>query len=90
MKGIENEYPLVEPTEENAFELSAPERNARGIASLPGSLKEAIEAFAGSDFGRQALGDHVFESLIQNKTIEWDAYRKHVSDFELDRYLAVL
>jgi glutamine synthetase len=90
LKGIENEYPLVEPTEENAFELSAPERNARGIASLPGSLKEAIEAFAGSDFGRQALGDHVFESLIQNKTIEWDAYRKHVSDFELDRYLAIL
>ena len=39
---------------------------------------------------RRALGDHVFESLIQNKTIEWDAYRRHVSDFEMDRYLAVL
>ncbi|MBF6600040.1 MAG: glutamine synthetase [Dehalococcoidia bacterium] len=90
LKGIENEYPLVEPTEENAFELTEHERRERGIASLPGSLKEAIQAFADSDFCRQALGDHVFESLIQNKTIEWDAYRKHVSDFELDRYLAVL
>ena len=90
LKGIENEYPLAPPTEENAFELSDAERGARGIETLPGSLKEAIAAFAASDFAREALGDHVFESLIRNKTIEWDAYRKHVSDFELDRYLAVL
>jgi glutamine synthetase len=90
LKGIEGEYPLAPPTEENAFELSDAERAARGIETLPGSLKEAIAAFAASDFAREALGDHVFESLIRNKTIEWDAYRKHVSDFELDRYLAVL
>ncbi|HEX5479200.1 MAG TPA: glutamine synthetase family protein [Dehalococcoidia bacterium] len=90
LKGIENEYPLAQPTEENAFELSDAERRARGIDTLPGSLKEAIEAFGASDFAREALGAHVFESLIRNKTIEWDAYRKHVSDFELDRYLAVL
>ncbi len=90
LRGIEGEYPLMEPTEENVFELSADERRARGIEALPGSLKEAIAAFAASDFAREALGDHVFESLLQNKTIEWDAYRKHVSDFELDRYLAVL
>jgi len=42
------------------------------------------------DETRRALGDRVFESLIENKTIEWDAYRRHVSDFEMDRYLAVL
>ena len=57
---------------------------------LPGSLKEAIEAFASSDFARRALGDHVFESLLENKTIEYDAYRRHVTDYEMDRYLAVL
>ncbi|MHB8685376.1 MAG: glutamine synthetase, partial [Dehalococcoidia bacterium] len=90
LAGIEHEYPLAEPTEENVFELTEAERRARGIEALPGSLKEAIQAFAGSDFARGALGDHVFESLLQNKTIEWDAYRKHVSDFEMERYLAVL
>ncbi len=72
------------------FEIGADERARRGIENLPGSLKEAIQAFSGSDFARRALGDHVFESLIRNKTIEWDAYRRHVSDFEMDRYLAVL
>jgi len=90
LEGIEREYPLAPPTEENVFEIGPEERARRGIENLPGSLREALQAFAGSDFARRALGDHVFESLIQNKTIEWDAYRRHVSDFEMDRYLAVL
>ncbi len=90
LEGIEREYPLPPPTEENAFDLTAEERASRGIESLPGSLKEAIQAFAGSDFARRGLGDHVFESLLQNKTIEYDEYRRHVSDFEMQRYLAIL
>jgi glutamine synthetase len=90
LEGIANEYPLAEPTEENVFELSVEERNARGIELLPGSLKEAIESFSTSDFARRALGDHVFESLLRNKTIEYDSYRRYVTDYELDRYLAVL
>jgi glutamine synthetase len=36
------------------------------------------------------LGDHVFNSLIANKKFEWDRYRTHVTDFELDRYLPIL
>jgi glutamine synthetase len=90
LEGIEREYPLGPPTEENVFEIGAAERAKRGIESLPGSLKEAIETFAGSEFARKALGDHVFESLLQNKTIEYDVYRRHVTDFEMDRYLAIL
>ncbi len=90
LEGIEREYPLPSPTEENVFEVVADERKRRGIDTLPGSLKEAIEAFSGSDFARRALGDHVFESLLQNKTIEYDSYRRHVSDYEIERYLAVL
>jgi glutamine synthetase len=90
LEGIANEYPLMPPTEENVFELTLEERKTRGIEVLPGSLKEAIEAFSTSDFARRALGDHVFESLLQNKTIEYDSYRRYVTDYELDRYLAVL
>lgn len=90
LEGIEHDYPLAPPTEENAFELGPEERKRRGIETLPGSLKEAIQAFEGSDFARRALGDHVFQSLLENKTIEYDAYRRHVTDYELERYLAVL
>jgi glutamine synthetase len=90
LSGIEHEYPLMEPTEENVFEMSEDERKGRGIDLLPGSLHEAIEAAQESELVRSALGDHVFESLIKNKTIEWNAYRTHVTDFERERYLGVL
>ena len=90
LAGIEHEYPLPEPTEENKFEMSEEQLNAKGIELLPGTLDEAIRATEGSDLMRTCLGDHVFESLIKNKKIEWEAYRAHVSDFELERYLGIL
>ena len=90
LEGIEREYPLPEPTEENVFEMTDEERRERGIALLPGSLHEAIQATEESELMRRCLGDHVFESLIKNKKIEWDAYRTHVTDFELERYLSIL
>jgi glutamine synthetase len=90
LAGIEHEYPLQEPTEENVFEIGEEERKRRGIELLPGDLQEAIEAAAGSSLMRECLGDHVCDSLIKNKKIEWADYRAHVSDFERKRYLAVL
>jgi len=90
LEGIEKEYPLPEPTEENVFQMSERERQERGIAILPGSLLEAIEAAESSDVLRRSLGDHVFNSLIANKKIEWNAYRTQVTDYELERYLPIL
>ena len=90
LEGIEREYPLPEPTEENVFEMTDEERREHGIALLPGSLHEAIQAAEESELLRRCLGDHVFESLIKNKKIEWDAYRTHVTDFERERYLSIL
>jgi glutamine synthetase len=54
----------------------------------PGSA--AIEVADQSEFLRRALGDHVHESLITNKRIEWDRYRAAVTDYEINRYLPVL
>jgi len=90
LDGIENERPLPSPVEENVFEMTPAERAARGIEMLPGSLIEAIEVAEKSSFLREALGDHVFESLIANKRIEWERYRRHVTDFELREYLPIL
>ena len=90
LDGIEHERPIPTPVEENVFEMSAADRAARGIETLPGSLAEAIEAAEESPFLRSALGDHTFESLVANKRIEWERYRRHVSDYELREYLPVL
>lgn len=90
LEGIAKEYPLPEPTEENVFEMSEDDRRERGIVLLPGDLHEAIEAAKESELLRRCLGDHVLDSLIRNKTIEWNDYRRHVTDFERDRYLGIL
>ena len=90
LEGIEKEYPLPKPAEENVYELKPEEREERGIRMLPGSLAEAIELAEGSKLVRKALGDHVFNSFIQNKKIEWDLYRTEVTDYELKRYLPIL
>jgi glutamine synthetase len=90
LEGIEKEYPCPEPVEENVFEMTEEEQHKRGISHLPGSLWEAIELAEGSDLLRRCLGDHLFESLITNKKIEWSTYRRQVTDFELKRYLPTL
>ena len=90
LDGIENNTPLPTATETAAARLTDAERAARGIESLPASLGEAIEAFSASSLMRETLGDHVFESLIANKKIEWSDYRRQVTQFELDRYLGML
>ncbi len=90
LDGIEREIPLRAPTEENVFEIPPKELAARGIDMLPSSLGAAIETAEKSEFLRRALGDHVHESLITNKRIEWDRYRRHITDFELREYLPIL
>lgn len=90
LEGIEKEYPLPAPSEENVYELKPEERAKKGIKTLPGSLVEAIEVAEGSKLLKKALGDHVFHSFIRNKKVEWDLYRRAVTDFELKRYLPLL
>jgi glutamine synthetase len=87
LKGIQEGYTLCDPIEEDIFEMSPSERIDAGITSLPGSLGEAIALSEKSVFLRETLGDHVFDKFIANKKIEWDKYRIHVSQFELDTYL---
>jgi len=90
LEGIEKEYPCPEPVEENVFQMTAEERERRGIAHLPGSLFEAIELAEQSELLRRCLGDHLYEILLKNKLIEWSDYRRHVTDYEIKRYLPVL
>jgi len=90
LEGIINKYEPPEPVEENVYEMSEGERKHRGIKTLPGSLEEALSLTEKSEVVKKALGDHVFEKFIENKRIEWDRYRMHVTDYETKRYLPIL
>ncbi|HUU65579.1 MAG TPA: glutamine synthetase, partial [Dehalococcoidales bacterium] len=90
LEGIEKEYEVPEPVEENVYEMTEEERRRRGVGTLPVSLLEAIQLTEKSELVRKALGDHVFNAFIKNKKIEWDQYRTQVTEYELKRYLPIL
>ncbi|MBN2073283.1 MAG: glutamine synthetase [Actinobacteria bacterium] len=90
LKGIEDKYELPAPVEENIFEMDPARMNEKGIETLPDNLYEAVRYMENSELVRETLGDHIFHKFIDNKKIEWDRYRTHVSKYELDTYLAIL
>ncbi|HUP87257.1 MAG TPA: type I glutamate--ammonia ligase [Acidimicrobiales bacterium] len=90
LAGVERGYELPAEAEGNLYELSSEDRSAGGIASLPGSLAEAVDLMEGSSLMADALGAHVFEWFLRNKRDEWSAYKTQVSQFELDRYFPTL
>ncbi|GAI60205.1 unnamed protein product, partial [marine sediment metagenome] len=90
LEGIKNKYKLPDPIEENIFEMDIKRREAAGIENLPDNLYEAVKIMEGSKLVKETLGDHIFNKFIENKKIEWDRYKTHVSKYELDSYLSVL
>ena len=85
LAGIEEGLDPIDPVE-GAFGVNEQAK----LAKLPANLGEAVELFAASDLMRKTLGDHIHSYLVDTKRAEWIEYLRHVSQWELDRYLAVL
>jgi glutamine synthetase len=90
MDGIDRNLDMPDPIEEDIFEMNPDERKAHGITDLPGNLYSAILEAEKSDLVRDVLGDHIFNKFIENKKIEWDNYRTHISQYEIEKYLPIL
>jgi len=67
--------------------MTAAEKEAAGIASLPANLEEAVNALKANPIAKEALGEHIFTKYIEGKEKEWDDYRTAVTDWELENYL---
>jgi glutamine synthetase len=89
LDGIEQGLTPPEEITENIFAMDQAARDARGIRSLPGTLKEAVECLKEDEVICSALGEHVLAQYVEGKEKEWDAYRTHVSKWEIDRYLVM-
>ncbi len=89
-KGVEKNYQLPEPIEEDIYEMDEAARERAGITSLPGSLYEARQEMEKSELMRETLGDHIFSKVLANKKIEWDRFRTYVTDYEIGQYLPIL
>ncbi len=87
LDGIEKGLTPPDEITENIFAMDEATRDAKGIKSLPGSLKDAVDALKADELICEALGDHVVSHYTEGKYAEWDAYRTHVSNWEISKYL---
>jgi glutamine synthetase len=90
LKGIDESYELPPEATDNIYEMTEPERRAKGIARLPDDLYEALHEMESSELVAETLGEQVFEYLLRNKRSEWDQYKSYVSPYEVSRYLPIL
>lgn len=88
--GIEEKIDPPEPVEEDVYHMPAEEREQRGIASLHGSLPEALAAFRKSPRIRNFLGDHLADRLIESKEDELRRFNAYVHPWELEEYAPYL
>ena len=89
LDGIEKGMTPPAEITENIFAMDEAAREAKGIRSLPGTLKEAIECLKADGVVCETLGEHVLSQYVEGKEKEWDAYRTHVSRWEIERYLVM-
>ena len=87
LDGIERGLEPGPPVNKNIARMSHRERRHLRIDELPGNLTEALDQLEKSDLMRETLGDHIFDHFLAAKRAEWDSYIRHISPWEIDRYL---
>lgn len=86
LDGIERGLEAPAPINEDIFHMTEEKRELLGIESLPGSLKEALNALESGDLASKALGEHVYNEYVSMKKAEWDSYRTAVHAWEIENY----
>ncbi len=90
LDGIERQLACPQPLNNlNVYHLTSEERQAMGIAELPGSLAEALRELDENTVLQDALGPVMYEAFRRAKWAEIEEYRMRVTDWELERYLEV-
>jgi glutamine synthetase len=86
LDGIERQLDPGEPQNVNLYDYSLEELRQKGIYTLPQSLHEALNALESDAVIKGALGE-LAEEFITLKRMEWVEYMRHVSEWEVQRYL---
>ncbi|GAA2989696.1 glutamine synthetase family protein [Streptosporangium longisporum] len=77
LHGIENELPLEDAFEGNAY--------SSGAETVPHTLRDALGLWEGSAFARDAFGEDVVSHYANNARVELAAFDAAVTDWELFR-----
>ena len=90
LDGIGGGATLPAPVTEDVGHLSTEEANAMGLAFLPRTLPEALDAVEADPVIAEALGPVVFGEFLTVKRAELAAYDLHVHPWEREMYLEAL
>jgi glutamine synthetase len=85
LDGIHNQLPLPAPADEMDTDSDVGEEELAN--ALPATLGEALEELNWDPVVREALGQPIFERFLTAKEREWMAFGRHISTWELERYL---
>lgn len=83
--GIEEKLELPEVVQGNGYD-----NPGAGAQALPGSLAEAARALRDSEAATKLFGETFVDHFASTREWEDREHRKHVSDWELDRYFEII
>ncbi|MBI1398167.1 MAG: type III glutamate--ammonia ligase [Betaproteobacteria bacterium] len=87
MDGVERKLDPGEPNNTNLYEWSHDELRNAGIGVLPQNLNESLDALEADTVLMEALGQDLGAEFLKLKRMEWVEYQRHVSTWEVERYL---
>ena len=83
--GIENKVEPEKPIEGNAYDQSFPQK-----LRIPATLYEAAGRLKGSKAARELFGEAFVEHYAATREWEEREFRKHITDWEMDRYFEII
>jgi glutamine synthetase len=87
MDGVEKKMDPGEPNNTNLYDSTPEQLKKEGIGLLPQNLNEALDALEADDVLCDAIGRELAEEFLRLKRMEWVEYQRHVSAWEVERYL---
>lgn len=88
LDGIERKLELPPEATAETLKLTDRQMLEAGYAPLPRSLKEALDVFEGSQFMKDALGEHIHSFFLKKKRNEWHKFESTITEWEIKHYLA--
>ena len=87
LEGIKQQIMPPASVNKNIFGMTQEEKVEAGIESMPADLLAAVQEMEKDEFVKGVLGDYLWERYIHAKKQEWEQYRQHVSNWEIEQYL---
>jgi glutamine synthetase len=87
LDGVARELDPGVGRDDNLYDYSLEQLAEFGINILPQNLGEALDALEADQVIMDAMGPGLSKEFVELKRMEWVDYMRHVSDWEINRYV---